>query len=699
LRAGPVDAPVSSVPGQGPDDSRTARARRHLAPFISIAFRLYSALKLRRSKFLWLAARASSLIERRVVASPCAARYLDLAASQFAAGRPAIGRAMTRAALLVLAVASQIHLAASRKTDALRAARLINLMARDQVRRRQGWACGTYFGTLAFCKAYDRIVREVPGMEPVGPFSINFAIGLAKMYRGQLDDAAHYLRAAAATGDSNALRKLGCVHLLMEDEDEAAACFQAAVAREPRSVMAHQNAAARYDPATYEPSAWERENAGQLLIYDNLVQLGEEFCHQGRHSDAFRCYQRALLHQDRLAARWQIPDALIERVSARCPGFRKHLPVRLLGYEWVTLIGHIGSIDGHLRMAALGIVPEANYVLLAPRSKVVNAAFLALWSSHLCIIDDPDLVDALFPYQRLVGDQFMAVRGKGEIAEPWPHAAARAQVRWSAEGRPPLVTVPADLIARGRQRLSAAGVACDWFVALHIREGGYHGDGPGTDRQHRSANVADYLEAIAAITARGGIVIRLGDSSMTPLPGIDGLFDYAHSKLKSEEMDLFLCAEARFFLGTTSGLAGAVQALGTPMLLVNCISSDSQFWHGETDFILRPVYSRTDQRCLSIGETYCDSVQPLLIDGAALRRHGLDVRANAAEDIVAAVNYKLDCLEDPARRLKEDEDLMTRYRHQLRDNPFNFGPGRPVRPFLASHEWLISDRPRPTGPR
>ena len=261
--------------------------------------------------------------------------------------------------------------------------------------------------------------------------------------------------------------------------------------------------------------------------------------------------------------------------------------MRLLGYEWVTLIGHIGFIDCHLRMVELGVLPRANYVLLAPRDKVVNSAFLTLFASKLTVIEDPGLVDELLPYQRLVGDQFIAVRGNGALAEPWAHAAARTQVKWAETQHGPLVTIPQDLLQRGRTRLRAAGVTADWFVALHIREGGYHGDGPGTTRQHRSASVGDYLDAIAQVTSRGGAVVRLGDKSMTPLKGLPGVFDYAHSDIKSAEMDLFLCAQARLFVGTTSGLTTAVQALGTPMLLVNCISNDCQFWHDKTDFTLR----------------------------------------------------------------------------------------------------------------
>jgi putative glycosyltransferase (TIGR04372 family) len=478
----------------------------------------------------------------------------------------------------------------------------------------------------------------------------------------------------------------------MGDYAKAAANFQASVDCNPRSVMAHQNYAAGYDPSSYAPSQWELDNAGELLIYDNLIQLGENFYHQGHYEDTWRCYQAALDYQDLLARKWSIPDALVQRIAAGNVNFDADLPIRLLGYEWVTLIGHVGSIDCHLRMAELGMLPRANYVLLAPRHKVVNPAFLALIASNMTVIEDPALVDKLLPYQRLVGDQFIGVRGNGPLAEPWAHAVARAQVAWASAKRGPLVAIPHALRERGHAMLRKAGVTSEWFVAMHIREGGYHGDGPGTTRQHRSANVEDYLDAIAQITERGGAVVRLGDKSMTPLPNMRAVFDYAHSERKSAEMDLFLCAAARLFIGTTSGLTTAVQALDTPMLLVNCTSTDCQFWHDRTVFTVRPVYDRRRRRYLSLGETYRQPLQALLIDGAVLARHGLEIHANRPGDITAAVRYALNCLDGTEQPLRAGDGLFERYRASLADNPYNFGAATPVPSFLESIPELLGDK-------
>jgi putative glycosyltransferase (TIGR04372 family) len=155
-------------------------------------------------------------------------------------------------------------------------------------------------------------------------------------------------------------------------------------------------------------------------------------------------------------------------------------------------------------------------------------------------------------------------------------------------------------------------------------------------------------------------------------------------------MDLFLLAECRFFIGTTSGLTSAVQALGTPMLLLNCTSADCQFWTENTDFILKPVYDRSAKRYLSLRETYRQPVQSFLIDGAVLAKHGYEIHSNTADEITAAIDYKLDCLFGVQHRLSEAEPVMQAYRRCLADNCFNFGAAIPAKPFLTSRPELIN---------
>lgn len=59
------------------------------------------------------------------------------------------------------------------------------------------------------------------------------------------------------------------------------------------------------------------------------------------------------------------------------------------------------------------------------------------------------------------------------------------------------------------------------------------------------------------------------DGSMTPLPAMDRVVDYAHHPERSPELDLFLAARCRFFIGTSSGLALVATVFSRPVLYTN----------------------------------------------------------------------------------------------------------------------------------
>lgn len=357
----------------------------------------------------------------------------------------------------------------------------------------------------------------------------------------------------------------------------------------------------------------------------------------------------------------------------------------------MTQIGHIGGlIDCYYKMTRLGMLPDANYVLLAPPIKVCNPNFLAYWERYFTIVRDEELVRDLFPHQRYFGDCFMALRSFADEAEPWTRAAARAQVEWTRQGRPALLTLSGADIDFGREQLSAMGVPDGaWYVGMHVREGGFYGDFEGSANDHRNSNIADYLDGIRHIVGQGGFVIRLGDRSMQKLDGMPRVIDYARGVHKSGRMDIFLLATCRFFIGTTSGLTNAALAFGTPALLLNCISNDWQLWSGDTDFILKRIFDRRERRFLTLAETYRRPTQAYLVNQILLERRGYHAVGNFRDEITEAVRYKLDIMLGSARPTGSGAEIVDRYRHAIADNPYIFGAGRPVVPFLARHPELL----------
>jgi putative glycosyltransferase (TIGR04372 family) len=574
-------------------------------------------------------------------------------------------------------------------------ARIMNLAFRPYIRQRQLPITFLYFQALFHARQYHRIVQEVPSEEEIANHYLNHIVGVSHLYLNRPDRAIYYLKRAIALNGRQPLdwRMLGRAYLLVGNQMEASRCFETAVDLAPETVMAHQNYAGRYDIPNYVPKPWELREAGRLLIYDNYGQLAEDMFLLGHFELSFKFYQQMLDYQKTL--RRPLPADLVDRLAVLSPVFQRNKSVRLLPYEWVVQFGHIGLLDSYIKMARLGMYSDANYVVLAPESKISNRAYLDYWEQHFTVVHDDDLVADLFPYQRQIGDNFMAYPGEGGTAEPWTRAAARAQIAWAEQGRAPLLSLTASDMQTGRAALSMLGVpAGAWYVGLHVREGSYYGESSGGMSTHRNARIEDYFAAIKAITDRGGYVIRLGDSSMRPLPEMPRVVDYALDAQKSPETDIFLCATCRFIVGTTSGLTTAALSFGTPMLLVNCISNDWQLWSADTDFIVKPVWDIRGKRTLSFAETYSQPIQGYLINALVMRRRGLEAIPNTPEEIESAVIYKMARVDGAIP--SDPGPVMDLYRAAMGDNCMMFGAARPVPTFLKSHpELLVCSRHQP----
>lgn len=138
-----------------------------------------------------------------------------------------------------------------------------------------------------------------------------------------------------------------------------------------------------------------------------------------------------------------------------------------------------------------------------------------------------------------------------------------------------------------------------WFVCLHVRESGYHKD----DRSERNASIANYIEAIKEVTARGGWVVRMGDPTMTRLPPMERVIDYPFTRSKSYAMDLYLINECRVFIGMQSGIYDVAMLFQRPAIHTNMASWIFPFPARRGDVgVMKHVYSKSRQCFLSVRE-------------------------------------------------------------------------------------------------
>lgn len=310
---------------------------------------------------------------------------------------------------------------------------------------------------------------------------------------------------------------------------------------------------------------------------------------------------------------------------------------RYLCHGWTPAIGHIGLIDFYTKLMKLGLIGKSQVeICVHPQDRAGNSHLLGYWSKYYKILNDATVKrqwDDLKYFEVPVAMHPMA---SGDCLF-YSHAAALAQVEWEKKGLSPLLALHSEDHAFGLDVLAKKNISpADSFVALHIREPGFHNQWADPLRKGRDVDIYTYLDAIQEITRAGGWVIRMGDPTMKPLPPMDRVWDYAHSTDRSERMDVFLMGNCRFFVGTNSGVSYIPPVFGRPCLYTNWCSLDHRPWWSKNMLIHKNIRERKSGDLLP----YSRMIPPPLghIESIEyLHSQGLDLVDNTSEEIRAAV--------------------------------------------------------------
>jgi putative glycosyltransferase (TIGR04372 family) len=255
-------------------------------------------------------------------------------------------------------------------------------------------------------------------------------------------------------------------------------------------------------------------------------------------------------------------------------------------------------------------------------------------------------------------------------------------------GRPPLLQLTDEHRTRGIACLRQLGVPDGaWFVCVHCREPGY---APGEKQEYRDGDVDNYRLAMATIVERGGWCVRMGDPTMTHLPKMDCVVDYAHSDLRSDWMDVFLAASCRFFLGSASGLTNVASVFGVPSAIANQAPLSVVFPGGGFDIgIPKLFWSREKGRPLTFAEVLSCSLgdarfQPCYDDA------GITIIDNSPEDIRDVTFEMLEFVDGTLLYSPEDEHRQAQLKSLFKPGHYSFGArSRAGRAFLRKYESLL----------
>lgn len=362
-------------------------------------------------------------------------------------------------------------------------------------------------------------------------------------------------------------------------------------------------------------------------------------------------------------------------------------------------IGTFENLNTYIMAEKLGLRPSKKLVLLlSPEMKVTNPKYLKYWSQYITVITDPKTIAKLTPLERYLTAPIvfsMSFYDKIMISHI---ALGVVQEQWDKENRPPLLKLSKADYQRGWQCLKKLGVPDGaWFVCLHVRESGWTDLKGSRSEEFRNSDINTYIPAIKAITAAGGWVFRMGDTSTTPLPKLDRVIDYAHSDVKSDWTDIFLCAQCRFIIGTASGLYTVSVAFGKPAVLTNFLPAYGAYCTSVKDiFLPRLCFSRDKNRHLNFKELLSP---PVGIMGSqyCYDKSNLVVERNTPEEIKELIEEMLARLNGKLKYTEEEEFLQRQFRELSAECGKAYGGddivinGRMGREFLRKHSSLLAE--------
>jgi len=464
------------------------------------------------------------------------------------------------------------------------------------------------------------------------------------------------------------------------------------------------------------------------IPYTALVLMGNAALARGKHKQAIETYIAAL-------ARWpeDLPLRLQIGVTAFLAGdydeaekwFASSVQTRnfdlsrwamtetkyrVLDRTWLLAIGHVASIDTYIKAEKLGWMPKkATLLAYNPSAPPSGWPLFRYFSEHIQIIpangSAEDAIDAAVhgrKFRKL--DQGNRDHIRAVLSQPfWYGQDAHGQTRWfaplgasveaawKAAGHGPLLNPGADDRTNFRKSMEEIyGLPVDaWFVVLHVREPGFHAawhkHHPGT----RNAEISTYETVIDFVLAQGGWVVRGGDPTMKKIPTRDRVIDYATSARRSPEIDILLCAECAYFIGTNSGFSVVPPVFGTRCALTNWSPIGIPNWYLDDIYIPKLVRRRRDKRLLTFTEMF-SSIAGWSQFQRDFKKTRFIIEDNDPEDLLAVVQeLHAEIFGEPVEVRPEDTARLQRFNEIALANGGYVGSRMSYR-FLEKYEHLLA---------
>ena len=319
--------------------------------------------------------------------------------------------------------------------------------------------------------------------------------------------------------------------------------------------------------------------------------------------------------------------------------------IRLFGVKIGTVrpdrIGHLaGEVDLYIRKAKLGHLPKH---LLIITGLSCNKELVKILQRHARILSSE-------PLYRL-----LSITGRFTWQSGILHPLKMTTREYDVfEQCPAVVSLTPEEVDRGYREIEQKfGIKRDdWWVCFHSRDGHYLNSVSDTDfsyHRFRDFDVYDMLKAMELVTSKGGYAIRFGSSPEKMLDTTNPkIIDYSFLG-RTDFLDIFLCSEARFFVGSTSGPFHLPKLFDTPYAICNLIGYGHLTPSPKTLFITKKIVGPTGQAlsfvdCKNLG-MFDEMTSSLFYHQDMYEKNKLSILNNSDEEIKELTEDMFDLVE------------------------------------------------------
>jgi len=338
---------------------------------------------------------------------------------------------------------------------------------------------------------------------------------------------------------------------------------------------------------------------------------------------------------------WTLNHKDFDEVNTKVKNFLVSLPKTGEEHRRRYLPQHITNM-GHLAMLFLYInyykQRDPNRVIVLPEIKSANDYYLKLLCKHSPLkieFANSEIFSKLSPTQLDTLHYSLDVNNKYRTESDCAFYSNQEHPEFEVRDDF-ILSLDSEEQSKGSALLKEyLGYVPMWFVLLHVRE---PKNRDLTFAQARDANIDKYWKLAKHVADLGGLVVRMGESSFPRIKRDFMAFDYAHSQLKSEFMDVWFWANARFWVGTVNGAAFPPITFGTKRLI-----TDQWYWYEKgpkTDMVLRKSFKNQAGVQIEFGE-YLGNELSRTMDPTFIKRHGFRLENCDEDELKLAMSCRL----------------------------------------------------------